>query len=150
MEIKIEKATIEDLDRLQKIERECFNEEAFSRERLAYLLETPNATDLKAKRNNKIVGFIIGLIKNRGMARIGQIFTLDVATEHRRTGIGFRLLNELERVFLENNVKTVYLEVRVDNEVALELYHKKGYFEIEPLQNYYSRGVHGFRMKKEF
>lgn len=149
MSIKIEKATIEDLDELQRIERECFKEEAFSRERLTFLLETPNATGLLAKIDNKIVGFIIGLIKTRGKARIGQILTLDVATENRRTGIGFRLLNELEHVFAKDSVKAVYLEVREDNEAALELYHKKGYFEIEPLQNYYSRGVHGFRMKKE-
>jgi len=150
MPFKIETATLEDLDALQKIEKECFSEEAFTREHLTCLLETPNAVSLKAEADNKIVGFIIGLIEIHGKVRVGHIFTVDVVTENRRTGIGLKLLDELERFFLENGVKAVYLEVRADNKAALELYRKKGYSETQPLENYYSKGTHGFRMKKEF
>jgi ribosomal-protein-alanine acetyltransferase len=150
MPFKIETATLEDLDALQKIEKECFSEEAFTQEHLTYLLETPNAISLKAEADNKIVGFIMGLIETHGKVRGGHIFTIDVAAKHRRTGIGLKLLDELERFFLENGVKAVYLEVRADNKAALELYRKKGYSEIQPLENYYSKGAHGFRMKKEF
>ena len=150
MPFKIEKATLEDLDALQKIEKECFSEEAFTREHLTYLLETPNAINLKAEADNKIFGFIIGLIETHDKVRVGHIFTVDVAAKHRRTGIGLKLLDELERVFLEKSAKAIYLEVRADNKSALKLYRKKGYSETQPLENYYSKGAHGFRMKKEF
>jgi len=150
MPTKIETATLEDLDALQSIEKECFSEEAFTREHLAYLLETPNAISLKMKADHKIVGFIIGLIETFGKVRVGHIYTIDVAVKHRRTGIGLKLLEELEHVFLERGIKTVYLEVRADNKAALELYRKKGYTELQPLENYYSKGAHGLRMKKEF
>ena len=149
MPFQIDAAAIEDLDSLQKIEKECFSEEAFTRDHLTYLLTTPNAISLKAIADNKIVGFIIGLIETSGKVRMGHIFTVDVAANHRRSGIGLKLLDELERVFLENGVRAVYLEVRADNKAALELYRKKGYSEIQPLENYYSKGAHGLRMKKE-
>jgi len=149
MPIKIEKATLEDLDTLQSIEKECFTQEAFTREHLAYLLETPNAISLTAKTDHKIVGFIIGLIETDGRVRAGHIYTLDVALKHRRTGIGLKLLEELEHVLLERGVKTIYLEVRENNKAARELYRGKGYTELQPLENYYAKGAHGLRMKKE-
>jgi len=149
MPIKIEKATLKDLDELQNIENECFNKEAFTREQLTYLLEAPNAISLTAKTNQKIIGFIIGLIKSYDKVRVGHIYTIDVALKHRRTGIGLKLLEGLEQKFQEKGVKKVYLEVRADNKAALELYHRKGYVELQPLENYYSKGTHGFRMKKE-
>jgi ribosomal-protein-alanine acetyltransferase len=150
MSFKIEAAALEDLDALQKIEEECFSEEAFTRDHLTYLLKTRNAISLRAKVDNKIVGFVIGLIETIGKIRMGHIFTVDVAASHRRSGIGLKLLDELEHVFLENGVRAVYLEVRADNKPALELYRKNGYSEIQPLENYYSKGAQGIRMKKAF
>jgi len=150
MPLKIETATLKDLDALHKIESECFGVEAFAREHLAYLLELPDAVNLTVKKDHKIVGFIMGLIETYGQVRVGHIYTIDVAIKHRRSGIGLKLLEELEHVLLEKGAKAVYLEVRADNLAAIELYRKKGYIELQPLENYYSKGAHGLRMKKEF
>jgi ribosomal-protein-alanine acetyltransferase len=150
MSFEIDAAALEDLDALQEIEEECFNEEAFTRDHLTNLLKTQNAISLRAKVDNKIVGFAIGLIEISGKVRAGHIFTVDVVPGHRRRGIGLRLVDELEHVFLENGVRTIYLEVRKDNKAALELYCKKGYSEIQKLKNYYSKGAQGLRMKKSF
>jgi len=150
MSLKIEQATQDDLDALCHIERECFTVEAFTREHIAALLENPNAVNLVAKTDDKVVGFIIGLIETYDRVKVGHVYTIDVTIKHRRTGIGLKLLEHLENIFLERGVKTSYLEVRVDNKAARELYRKKGYTELEPLENYYSRGTRGLRMKKEF
>jgi len=149
MPLKIEKAKLNDLDALLRIERECFTSEAFTREHIAYLLQSPNAVNLVAKANHEIVGFIVGVIEDYGRVTVGHVYTIDVAVKHRRAGVGLRLLDELERVFLERGVKTSYLEVRIDNKAARELYRKKGYTELEPLEDFYARGRHGLRMKKE-
>jgi len=149
MPLKIEQAKLNDLDALYKIERECFTTEAFTREHIAYLLQSPNAVNLVAKANHEIVGFIVGMIEGYGGVTVGHVYTIDVAVKHRRAGVGLRLLDELERVFLERGVKTSYLEVRIDNKAARELYRKKGYTELEPLEDFYARGRHGLRMKKE-
>jgi len=149
MSLKIERAAQDYLDALYQIERECFTAEAFTREHIAALLGSPNTVSLVAKTDNKVVGFIIGLIETYDRVKVGHIYTIDVAIRHRRTGIGLKLLDELENIFLERGVKTSYLEVRVDNKAARELYRKKGYTELESLENYYSRGTRGLRMKKE-
>lgn len=146
--ITIQLATVNDSDVLYNIERECFTKEAFSKQHIAYLLENPNAISLVARVNNEITGFIIGVIQRREKTMTGHIYTIDVAVKHRRRSIGSRLLNELERKFEKEGVKICYLEARVDNVAARELYHKHGYVEVGKLRDYYS-GAHGVQFKKE-
>jgi len=146
----VRKATANDLETLLSIERECFTAEAYTREQISYLLESQNAVGLVARVNNEVAGFTFGLIERHGKTKRGHVYTIDVAVKHRRVGIGLKLLSELERIFMEKGVKTCYLEVRVDNKAARELYQKHGYIELEPLEDFYSIGVHGVRLKKEF
>ena len=148
LSITVQRATVNDLDLLYNIERECFTIEAFSKRHIAYLLENPNTVSLVARVNNEIAGFIIGLIQRHDKTMTGRIYTIDVAVKHRRKGVGLRLLNELERKFEKRGVKICYLEARVDNVAARELYRKHGYVEVEKLRNYYS-GAHGVRLKKK-
>ena len=149
MSITVQQATMNDLEILYQIERECFTIEAFSKEHIALLLEDPNSIGLVAQINGEVVGFIIGLIHSAiNGTKVGHVYTLDVATKHRRKGVGLRLLKDLERKFVEKGVKTCYLEARIDNVAARELYHKHGYLEVERLEDYYYKGVHGVRLKK--
>jgi ribosomal-protein-alanine acetyltransferase len=148
LSITIQRATINDLETLYQIERECFTIEAFSKEHIAYLLQNPNTVSLIAQVNGEIVGFIVGLIHRRDKMIIGRVYTIDVASKHRRKGVGLKLLDELERIFVKRGVKICYLEARVDNVAALELYRKRGYVEVEKLKKYY-RGIRGVRLKKK-
>jgi len=148
LSITIERATINNLETLYQIERECFTIEAFNKQHIAYLLKNPNAVSLVAKINNEIAGFIIGLIRRHDEKITGRVYTLDVAATYRRKGVGLKLLNEIERIFAKRGVKICYLEARKDNMAALELYRKLGYVEVEDLKDYYN-GVHGVRLKKE-
>lgn len=146
--INIETATKIDLQTLHKIERECFSSEAFSIEELSFLIENPNSISLKAKINEEIAGFIIGLVYNVGNEKVGHILTLDVAKKHRRRGVAIELMKKVEEKFRERNVKECLLEVRIDNEAAKSLYRKLGYQEVACLKDYYGKGVHGIRFKK--
>jgi len=139
---------INDLETFYQIERECFTIEAFSKEHIAYLLQNPNTVSLAAQINSEIAGFIIGLIYRQNKMITGRVYTLDVASNYRRKGVGLKLLNELELKFVKRGVKICYLEARVDNMAALELYHKHGYVETKKLKKYY-RGIHGVRLKKK-
>jgi ribosomal protein S18 acetylase RimI-like enzyme len=149
LDITVQQATVRDLERLYDIERECFTAEAFSKEHIAFLLEEPDSVGLVARINDEVVGFIIGLIHFAANGtRAGHVYTLDVAMKHRRKGIGLRLLKDLEEKFIEKGAKASYLETRMDNLAARELYHKQGYLEVEKLEDYYQKGAHGIRMKK--
>jgi len=146
--ITIQQATVNDLETLYKIERECFTIEAFTKTEIAYLLEAPNAISLIARVDDEIAGFTIGLIHNYDKVRAGHVYTIDVAIRHRRRGVGLRLLKELEQIFIKRGVKICYLEARFDNVAAQELYRKHGYAEARTLRDYYSRGAHGIRLVK--
>lgn len=137
MPVTVETASMRLLDRLYEIERECFKEEAFSRRQIASLLEDYNSIGLVAVENEKIVGFIIGMICVKRSASDGHILTIDVLPQHQRKGIGMKLLQEIEKIFIEKNVKTCHLEAREDNVEALRLYEKAGYKKIGKLRNYY-------------
>lgn len=149
MSITIHPATVDDLETLYEIEKECFAAEAFTKEQLGYLLQNPNAMSLVAQMDGENAGFVIGLTYNKNKVRIGHIYTIDVAVKHRRRGIGLRLLQELEKTFVEEGVETCYLEVRIDNAAARQLYRKQGYMETERLEGYYPMGIHGIRLKKK-
>jgi len=146
--ISTRQATVNDLEKLYEIERECFTAEAFTKQLLTLLLQDANSVSLIAQINGEIAGFIIGLIQHiRGM-KTGHVYTIDVAIKHRRGGAGVKLLKELEQIFAKKGVQVCYLEARLNNVAALELYKKQGYTEIERLNNYYFEGAHGVRLQK--
>lgn len=145
----MEEATLANLEELLTIERECFTGEAFTREQIETLLRSPDAIRLLARINGKVAGFILGVVHYYGSAKNGHVYTIDVAVKHRRRGVGVRLLNEMEKAFSKMGAETSYLEVRVDNQAARQLYKKQGYVEAEQLHNYYSSGIHGLRLVKQ-
>ena len=144
---KIEKASIEHLDRLCEIEMKCFETEAFTKQQIAYLITDSNSVILVSRVKGEIVGFIIGKIYMDKKTSAGQILTIDVSPKHRRKGIGQRLLQEIEKTFKDKGVKICYLEVRENNFVALSLYQKLGYKKVGRLENYYGN-AHGIRLRK--
>ena len=149
MPIIIQQAAIKDLETLYKIEKECFTKEAFTKKQIENLLQSSNAISLIARTNGENAGFIIGLTYPNSKARIGHVITIDIVIKHRRKGIGIRLLNELERKFVRKGVETCYLEARIDNVAARELYRKQGYKETKQLKHYYPKRTNGVRLKKK-
>ena len=149
MAITIKPVTIKDLEILYKIEEECFTKEAFTKKQIRNLLQNSNAISLIVQTNGETAGFIIGLTYPNNKARIGHVITIDIAIKHRRKRIGTRLLNGLERKFVRKGVETCYLEVRIDNVVARELYRRQGYKETKQLKYYYPKRTNGVRLKKK-
>jgi len=149
--VVVRRAVMGDLEALWEIERECFSAaEAFLRAEIAYLLEASEGVSLVAEVDGEVVGFVAGLIERRGDGgRVGHVYTLDVRAGHRRKGVASRLLDGLERAFAERGIAACILEVRVDNVAALRLYSGRGYAVVERLRDYYGRGVHGLRLKRD-
>lgn len=143
----MEDASIQHLDTLYKIETMCFKNEAFTKQQILNLLTAYNCISLIAKVNGEIVGFIIGAIYTEKNLQIGHILTIDVSPNYQRKGIAQKLLQEIEKIFKEKNVKTCQLEVREDNLAALRLYEKFGYKKVAVLKGYYE-DAHGIRLKK--
>jgi ribosomal-protein-alanine N-acetyltransferase len=147
MALTIEDASIRHLDRLYKIEMECFKREAFTKQQIAQLLTSPNSISLIARENDEIVGFIIGMLSMEDNMLVGHVLTIDVALSYRRKGVGIKLLHEIEKIFKNKQARVCRLEVREDNIAALSLYQKLGYKKVAKLEYYYG-DAHGILLEK--
>jgi ribosomal-protein-alanine acetyltransferase len=146
MEFQIEAASIKYLDTFYRIELECFNEEAFAKQQIAYLLTDFNTIALDAKSGTDIAGFIIAQIEFENQEH-GHIITLNIAPKYRRKGVATKLVAETEYSLKQRGIQECRLEVREDNHAAIKLYHKLGYQTISKLERYYGK-KHGFYLKK--
>jgi ribosomal-protein-alanine acetyltransferase len=146
MEVKIETATPKLLDTLFKIEQQCFDEEAFTKRQIDYLLMDYNTIALVAKSGTNVAGFVIAQVETDEI-EFGHIITLNVAPNFHHKGIATRLLGEMEHLLKERGIVECRLEVREDNHAAIKLYHKIGYQTLGKLERYYGR-KHGLYLKK--
>lgn len=148
MELKIETASIKYLDTLYQIEEACFDQEAFTKRQIAYLLTDYNTIALIAKANsNDIAGFIIAQVDIEETTQFGHIITINVQPHYRHKHVATTLLCEIEKILKEKGIKECRLEVREDNHAAQKLYQTLGYQTIGKLENYYGK-KHGLYLKK--
>jgi ribosomal-protein-alanine N-acetyltransferase len=145
--ITIEDASIQLIDEFYKMEQQCFQEEAFSKQQISYLLLDYNTVSLAARVEGELAGFIVARIDLVRNHPFGHIMTIDVSPSYRRKGVGQRLMVETEAIFKHKGVKEVRLEVREGNVAAIALYEKLGYKRISRLANYYGE-AHGFYFRK--
>ena len=147
MELKIETASIKLLDKLYEIEEQCFDQEAFTKRQIAYLLNDYNTIALVAKANNDLAGFIITQIEIENNTLLGHTITINVVSACRRKGIASKMLQEMETILKQKGISECRLEVREDNHPAIKLYHDLGYQTIGKLERYYGT-KHGLYLKK--
>jgi ribosomal-protein-alanine N-acetyltransferase len=134
-----------DFGALYKLDQACFPPGiSYSKWSLQYFLKLPASDCVVAEEGKKVVGFILGE-KNPPLA---HIITLDVTAEKRRSGLGSRLLEELEKHFRFHEVKSVLLETAVDNQSGIAFWEHHGYRTEAVLKRYYLGKVDAFEMRK--
>jgi len=139
---KLRKFTMEDLNSVTRINEACLPEN-YTDIFFVDLYRRYPETFLVAEENGHTVGYIMCRIEvglsNLGLTGIvkkGHVVSIAVMPEHRRKGIAKALMTAAMEGMRQYNAKQCYLEVRLTNEAAVELYKKLG-FEI-------SRTVHGY------
>jgi ribosomal protein S18 acetylase RimI-like enzyme len=140
--MRVRRAEARDLPSILAAEENCFSRDlAFPPETVSFLLD--EATVLVAE-DGDVVGFVMGFVNGEW----GKVVTLDVLPEHRREGLGRRLMDALEEEFASKGARACLLEVAVENREALFLYAKLGYAEIALLEDYYGPGEDALLMMK--
>ncbi len=124
--------TTEHIKDVHKIEEDCFSipwsEKSFYDE----LTKNKMAIYIVVKENNEIIGY-------GGMWHVineGHITNIAVKNEYRRKGIGSKIIDELINIAKEKEMIGITLEVRTSNNIAQNLYKKKG-FIIEGIRKEY-------------
>ncbi len=88
-----------------------------------------------------------GLIVWRSVLDEAELLTIAVRPNSRRSGIAETMLALMEKELKSAGVKSIFLEVSVENIAAISLYKKTGFVEIGRRPGYYS-GVDAINMKK--
>jgi len=147
MDVRIADVSVKLLDKLCEIEKQCFKQEAFTKQQIACLITDHNTMGLTAMVNSEIAGFVIARVNIIRNVTFGHILTIDVAPAYRHKGVAQKLLHEIEAIFREKGIKECRLEVRENNAAALNLYQKLGYTKIGKLEKYYGT-AQGLYLKK--
>ena len=85
------------------------------------------------KENDEVIGFIILSV----VGSEAEVLQIAVKGNLRRKGAGTFLINNILRWCSRNEVRSMYLEVRISNKNAIDLYRKTGFEVIGKRKNYY-------------
>ena len=152
MEFSLREFRPADFETLWSIDQTCFPAGiAYAHEELAAYMKRRGAftlvAELSERSRNSIAGFIVAEGNRRG--GVGHIITIDVLPEHRRAGLGSKLLSAAEERLRREGCKTLVLETAVDNASALAFYKRHGYSVVRVAPRYYSTGLDAFVLGKQ-
>ncbi|MEM3088171.1 MAG: ribosomal protein S18-alanine N-acetyltransferase [Candidatus Bathyarchaeia archaeon] len=142
----------EDLDHVIKINLTCLPEN-YSPFFYLDLHEHYPRTFLVAEADGQIVGYVmcrieLGFSEFRRIefAKKGHVVSIAVMPDYRRQGIAKTLMIEAMKGMETYNATECFLEVRVTNQPAINLYKKLGFQIIRIIKAYYHDGEDAYEM----
>ena len=115
-----------------ELEKLCFSD-PWSLRSITSELSNPLSLWVVAVAGDTIVGYV----GSQSVMGEADMMNLAVVPEHRRQGIGRRLVEELVSRLTANQVKSLTLEVRASNDPAIALYHEMGFQAVGRRPGYY-------------
>ena len=141
--MEIQPASLLDLNALRKLERNCFEKDAWPLLDLIAVLTQSNVIRLKVVENGEMIGF--AACDPRPSQSVSWVATIAVDPRWQRRGIGRALLHECE---LQTEQPRMRLSVRISNYGAIALYEKEGYRTVDVWGRYYSDNEDALIMEK--
>jgi ribosomal-protein-alanine N-acetyltransferase len=149
---KLRKFKAEDLGTVSQINEACLPENYTDIFFMDLYRRYPE-TFIVAEDNERIIGYIMCRIEvglsNLGLTGIvkkGHVVSIAVVPEHRRKGVGKALMTAAIEGMRNYNAKQCYLEVRVTNSAAIELYKRLGFEITRTAHGYYADGEDAYVM----
>lgn len=133
MNITIKRATIQDLNEIEKIESNL-EHRILSSTTLSSTLTENTYYYFVAKINNTVVGYLSAEL----LVDHFDLLAIAVVKKFRRQNIATHLLDELFNLCIELNITNIFLEVRQNNLSAISFYEKVGFEKISTRKNYYT------------
>ena len=143
----------QDLDRVVYINRVCLPENYPPDFFMAHHREYPEAF-IVAEMGGEVVGYSMSRVEhgfsNFKMAFVkkGHIISIAVLPHARRMGVGTSLMERTLEALKHYGASEAYLEVRVSNDPAINLYRKMGFTVVRRLVGYYVDGEDAYLMAR--
>jgi len=142
----------EDLEHVMHINRICLPEN-YATYFFMDLFERFPETFIVAEEKGDIVGYVMCRIETGlpdfgllGIAKRGHVISIAVLPEHQREGIGAALMEEAMAGMRAYRAKECFLEVRVSNTPAVNLYKKLKFNASRVIRGYYADGEDAYIM----
>jgi ribosomal-protein-alanine N-acetyltransferase len=143
-----------DLGSVMEINRTCLPENYSASFFLDVYAKFPEAF-LVAVNGDMVVAYIMCRLE-RGFSEVskfrfvkkGHIISVAVLPEHRRKGIASELIRQAEKSLVEREAEEYFLEVRVSNKSAQDLYKALDFMEARTISFYYYNGEDAVVMSK--
>lgn len=152
---KLRKFDMNDLESVTRINQVCLPENYTDFFFIDLYRRFPE-TFIVAEENAEIVGYImcrieVGLsnLGFGGLVKKGHVVSVAVMPDHRRKGLGDALMTRAMEGMRSYNAKQCYLEVRVSNDLAVNLYRKMGFGIARTVRGYYADGEDAYVMSKK-
>lgn len=142
--MEIQTANLLDLKALRRLEKDCFEKDAWPLLDLLAILTWPEIIRLKAVDNDEMIGFVGG--DPRPSQSVAWISQIAVDPRYQGRGIGRMLLRACEE---QVNLPRMRLSVRTSNHNAISLYEKEGYTMVDVWKRYYSDYEDALVMEKK-
>ena len=124
--------TKESAEELARLDKECFSV-PWSKKQFYEDAQNPLAYYVLARIDGELAGYC----GSYSVADEGQITNIAVGKQFRRMGIAQALLDRITEYAVSNKLSVITLEVRESNEVAINLYLKKGFEKVGYRKGYY-------------
>lgn len=135
--IEIKTVDIRDLREIYEIELMSFPCEAYPFKLFLFYYILSKDLFIVAKCINRVIGYVIAVIEYKYGMKLGHIISIAVHPLYRRIGVGTELMRAVEERLRKQGIKKIYLEVRVSNRPAINLYKKLGYRIERVIPRYY-------------
>jgi [ribosomal protein S18]-alanine N-acetyltransferase len=112
--------------------------------RVQHFISGPESSVVVARRDGRIAAFAIMHFGDE----VAHLNLLAVTIEHRRHGLGRRLMDWLTTTAIEAGVFRINLEVRANNEAARTFYESLGFDALNVVQGYYQGREAALRMTR--
>lgn len=167
----LRKAGLRDLDRLCALEDAAFAGDRLSRRSLRDFIRSRNAhlvvaeaaprtwndagkasqldfgfTRIEPEDKRRLAGYALALFREG--TQVARLYSIAVAARARGRGIARALIEAAEAAAIERGALSLRLEVREDNEAAIQLYEKLGFRRFGRTAGYYEDGTAAFRYGK--
>jgi tRNA threonylcarbamoyladenosine biosynthesis protein TsaB len=136
--LTIEKAHISDLSALEKLEKDIFINEAYSRDSIESEITQENREFLVARLNDEIIGYSVIQKTEDNMLNILKIAVKPV---YRKLQVATKLFERLNEFAKEKAFEKMFLEVNKHNKPAITFYKKLGFVESYKRKQYYKDGA---------
>ena len=130
--IEIKPLALAHISQIAQLERACFSD-PWSENAIKSELNNPLSYWLVALDGD----YVIGYVGSQAVLGEADMMNLAVAPEHRRDGVGMRLVRALIDGLKGMDCHCLTLEVRVSNDPAIRLYEKMGFEQVGRRPNYY-------------